>query len=612
MTLTTTVLSADFPPPQRSEWLALVDKTLNGGDFARLTSRTADGVVVQPLYTADEAAPAPTLWRAAPADPMRPWDLRCTTDHPDPVRANADVLADLDGGAASVTLRLDPSGRDGVAVASEDDLARTLDGVLLDLAAVALDAGFMGPHAAGWLARLAKGAPTARLVFNLDPLGAFAKSGTSPGAMSRIIDHSAREALTLAQAYPKASLFLASGVVVHEAGGSEAQELGFALASALAYAKALTNAGAPMANAFEAITLGLAADADYFVSLAKLRAARLLMPRLAAACGVDVAPRIEVRSSRRMLSTLDPWVNLLRLTAAAFAAAQGGADVIQLDPFTQPLGYPSDMARRQARNIQLVLMEESHLGRVADPAAGAWFLDALTEQLARAGWAAFQAIERDGGVLAALTAGSIQRSVAGMRAARADDIAKRRTGLVGVSQFATNAEADVGLDRPNPTAFARRAPTLPDLGTPETCAALPAWRAAAPFEALRDRAEQLGAPRVYLATLGAAADHAARVGFMRGLCEVGGLAAEDGAVDAYRAEASPLVVLCGSDGLYAEAGAEAAAQLKTAGAARIWLAGRPGALETALRAAGVDRFVFAGADVVAALDEALSVLETAR
>jgi methylmalonyl-CoA mutase len=471
-------LVADFPPAQRADWLALVEKTLGGADFdAALTSRTADGLIVQPLYTADDATPSPMLRRAASADPARPWDLRTLIDHPDPARANADALADLTGGAASVVVKLDPSGTHGVAVASQDDLARVLDGVLLDLAPVALDAGLMGGPAAAWLGALAKGAPSAPLAFNLDPLSAFAEIGAAPFEPC----DAAVQMADLAQTYPRATLYLASGVVVHEAGGTQAQELGFALASALTYAKALHASGLPLLSAFQGVSLSLAADADYFLTLAKFRAARRLMTRLAEACDVALTPRIEARSSRRMLAKLDPWVNLLRLASAGFGAALGGADVIQLDAFTQPLGHPSGLARRQARNIQLVLMEESELGRVADPAAGSWFLERLTDQIARAAWTQFQTIEGEGGALAALVAGRLAAEVADARDQLAADIAAGKPPLIGVTKYLNADASAVEIETVDPAPFAK---PYPQGCAPPAAAFTPfkAWRAAEPFE----------------------------------------------------------------------------------------------------------------------------------
>jgi methylmalonyl-CoA mutase len=471
-------LVADFPPAQRADWLALVEKTLGGAEFdATLTSRTADGLIVQPLYTAEDATRSSTLRRAASADPARPWDLRTLIDHPDPARANADALADLTGGAASVVVKVDPSGAHGVAVASQDDLARVLDGVLLDLAPVALDAGFMGAAAAAWLAALAKGAPAAPLAFNLDPLSAFAEIGAAPFEPGE----AAVQMADLAQTYPKATLYLASGDDVHEAGGTQAQELGFALAAALAYAKSLAAAGLPLLVAFQSVALSLAADADYFLTLAKFRAARLLITRLAEACDVELSPRIEARSSRRMLAKLDPWVNLLRLASAGFGAALGGADVIQLDAFTQPLGHPSALARRQARNIQLVLMEESELGRVADPAAGSWFLERLTDQIARAAWTQFQTIEGEGGALAALRSGRLAAEVADAREQLAADIAAGKPPLIGVTKYLNADASAVEVETVDPAPFAK---PYPEGFAPPAEAFTPfrPWRAAEPFE----------------------------------------------------------------------------------------------------------------------------------
>jgi methylmalonyl-CoA mutase len=471
-------LVADFPPAQRADWLALVEKTLAGADFdAALTSRTADGLIVQPLYTADDATPSPMLRRAMSTDPARPWDLRTLIDHPDPARANADALADLTGGAASVRVRLDPSGAQGVAVASQDDLARVLDGVLLDLAPVALDAGLMGAPAAAWLGALAKGAPAAPLAFNLDPLSVFAEMGAAPFEPAA----AAAQMADLAQTYPKATLYLASGVVIHEAGGAAAQEVGFALSAVLTYVKALTAAGLPVASAFQSVALSLAADTDYFLVIAKFRAARALMTRLAQACDVALAPRIEARSSRRMLAKLDPWVNLLRLASAGFGAALGGADVIQLDTFTQPLGHPSALARRQARNIQLVLMEESELGRVADPAAGSWFLDRLTDQIARAAWTQFQMIEGEGGALAALASGRLAAEVAAARDRAAADVAAGKPPLIGVTKYLNTDASAVEVEAVDPTPFARPHP-LGSAPPAEAFTPFRPWRAAEPFE----------------------------------------------------------------------------------------------------------------------------------
>lgn len=430
-----------FAPAGRPDWLRLVEISLKGAPFESLASRTADGLEIEPLYLAGDAE-GRLLPRAGPFDADRPWDVRAPVRATTPEAANEQILDELRGGASSVLLKL---GDGGCRADSAANMARVLDGVVLEAAGVALDAEFLGPQAANWLAAAAKGSPAARLDFHLDPISAFAEAGASPGPIEAHLARAAETAAGLSRAHPQAGLFLASGGAVHEAGGSEAQELGFMAACWAAYARALEAADFRNPPPLERIVLGMSADADIFVSIAKLRAARLIAERLIQACGGAPAPvRVEARSSLRMLTRLDAWTNMLRLTAAGFAGAAGGADAVVLHPFTDALGPPIQLARRQARNIQLVLMEESHLGRVADPAAGAWFVESLTNELAGEGWAVFQAIERQGGVLPALQSGFIAANVAGPR--RALQAAAKHRGVLGVSLYPNPDEWPVGVE----------------------------------------------------------------------------------------------------------------------------------------------------------------------
>lgn len=478
-------LAEDFGPQgddaTRARWMALVEKTLKGQSFDdALTSATPDGVTIQPLYTAKDGVAVTRDLRIRDAE--RPWDLRVRAAHPDPARVAKDLLTDLEGGAASMLLQLDPTGRNGVAVGSADDLAKALSGVLLDLAPVALDAGFLGPKAADWLGALAKAAPNAPLAFHLDPLTAFMQAGESPGPIESHVFNAATVATRLAATYAKASLFLATGRAVHEAGGSNVEELAAMTAAALAYAKTLTRSGLSTQEAFDRIVLGVSLDGEYFTGVAKLRAAKAMWARLTEACGVSVPPRIEARSSRRMLAKADAWTNLLRLTSAGFAGAVGGADAIVLDAFTDAIGLPTAFARRQARNTQLVLMEESNLGRVADPAGGAWYLDSLTDQLARAAWNDFQAIEAAGGVIKALESGFVASGVAKTRAAQEAAFADKTRKILGVTVFPNADDKTPEVETPEPAAFAVAAPDVRLPGPDSKCAALTPIRFAAAFE----------------------------------------------------------------------------------------------------------------------------------
>jgi methylmalonyl-CoA mutase len=463
-------LSGDFAPATEADWRALVDKTLGEAPFSSMEKTTVEGLTIEPLYlpAAESRAPA----RPVPAD--RAWEVATLTGHPDTARANAEILADLRGGAACAVIRVDPTGKAGVAIGSSADLTRLLDGVILELAPVALDAAFLGPAAADWLGAAAKASPTALIRFHLDPLSALAETGASPGPIEDHLISAASTAKRLAETYPQAQLFLASGRAVHEAGGGEAGEIAFAAACAIAYAKALVGAGMPMADAFARITLGLCADADYFLTIAKLRAARSVWARIAAACDAEPTARIEARSSRRMLTAKDAWTNMIRLTAAGFGAAVGGADTVILGNFTDALGLPTEFARRQSRNIQLVLMEEAHVGRVADPAAGSGYVEALTDQLARTAWAQFQAIEAAGGIVAALASGHVATGVEAAIAARPEP------KIIGVTAFPPAKDAPVEVEIAAAKAVPAPSARLP--GPDSSCAPLRPMRISEAFE----------------------------------------------------------------------------------------------------------------------------------
>lgn len=477
-----TPLAAEFDAADPARWRAMVEKGLKGRSFEELVSTTADGLSIKPLYTAADAGDVLAARPAPSEDPERPWDLRAGVEHPDPARANEHALEDLTGGAQSLLVRIDPSASAGVAVASQDDMARVLDSVLLELAPVALDAGWQGPDAANWLAVLAKGAPNAPLAFHMDPVSAFAEQGESPGPVEAHLNAAAQSAARHAPAYPRATAFLASGRVAHEAGGSEAQELGLMAASAAACLRAMVDEGGmPVADAFGRVVLGLSACEDVFATVARMRAARAIWARLGELAGVNSPARIEARSSRRMLARRDPWTNLLRLTAAGFGAGVGGADAVILEPFTRPLGLASDLARRQARNTQLVLMEEAGLGRVADPAGGSWLFESLSDALAHAGWAEFQKIEAEGGVIEALRAGRFQADVGRARDARLAGIAEKRAPILGVTAFPPTHEDPVAVETVDPARFARTV-NVRQSGDDSRCEPLTPIRWSADFE----------------------------------------------------------------------------------------------------------------------------------
>ncbi|WP_333590603.1 methylmalonyl-CoA mutase family protein [Brevundimonas sp.] len=455
--------AAHFPLPTLDRWTALARKALKDAPLEGLSRTDGDGLEIASLYV-DGGAPVLSAPRPSRVE-GRAWDLRVLVEAEAPVQTNAAILDELNGGAASAVLT-------GAALADPDVLSRALEGVALELAPIGLDAGVQGALAAGALAVAAKGSPRARLMLHLDPVSAFARDGGAPRAIETEVAQAAATAARHAQPYPAATLFLASGRAAHEAGGTIGQELGFALASAADWLRAGTEAGLSVERTLAGTVLGLSVDAEYLDGVAKLRAARLMWRAFARAAGVETAAIIEARSSGRMLGARDPWPNLLRLTAAGFAGAVGGADAVILDGFTAAVGAPDAFARRLARNTQLVLMEEAHLGRVDDPAAGSWFLDARTRDLAQAGWAEFQRIETEGGLVAALKAGTIQSRVAQARSAREAAYAEGGAVLIGVNRFVD--------PEPRPATAAPREPAAPSPG--DACVPLTPVRWAEAFE----------------------------------------------------------------------------------------------------------------------------------
>jgi methylmalonyl-CoA mutase len=317
-----------------------------------------------------------------------------------------------------------------------------------------------------------------------------------------------------------------------------------------------------------------------------------------------------------MLTQRDTDVNMLRSTMATFSAGLGGANAITVLPHTLALGLPDPFARRVARNTQLVLLEESNLAKVSDPAAGAGGIEALTQQLCESAWSQFQEIEKAGGIFAALEQNLIQRKVAATRAAREADVARRKTVLTGASEFPNLREARAAVLDAKPV-------TLDPYGEAKLkFDALAPMRLAAPFERLRDRSDAIlktsgVRPKVFLASLGTAADFTARAAFAKSFFETGGVEAVDteGFVEpaalaaAFKASGAELACLCSSDKMYAEHAVEAARALQAAGASHIYLAGRPGEQETALRNAGVSNFIFAGGNALAMIEEAWRRME---
>jgi methylmalonyl-CoA mutase len=469
--------------------------------WTALTRTTYDGLEVPPLGTSDHVT------RAARPRPDRAggWDVR--------VRVGIDnvrVLAELENGATSLWVPAEE--------VPADQLGSLLDGVLLDLAPVVLEAPTVA-HAE-ILSSLGPLHPDTNLGATTDAdLVAVARLAAQSGVRGVVVD----------------------AVTIHERGASDAQELGWLLARGAQVLRVLEQGGIDAERAFPLIELRVAVTDEQFVGIAKLRALRVLWARLAELCGVaDARTRVHAVTSRPMTSAYDVHVNLLRTTVAAFAAGVGGADAITIVPFDEPTGEITTLGRRLARNISALLVDESHVARVADPAGGAYAVERLTDDMCRAAWAELGRIEADGEQ-------AFFARVAKVKERREDDVAHRRRALTGLSEFANLADP---------------VPTRRNLS----------YRWGAAFEAFRaDPPEQ----HVFLATLGPVAQHTPRAGFAANLLASGGIAvdaagATTGAGDLVAAYAGQAVVcLAGADAAYAEWGSAAATALRAAGAQRV-------------------------------------------
>jgi methylmalonyl-CoA mutase len=618
MTGQETALAGVFPQATEAQWRVLVERALKGASFQALVSKTYDGLAIEPLYAHAADAPVPALRK----NPGR-WAILARVDLSDADAANRMALQDLDGGADGLHLVFAGSigaYGGGLVGADDDAIAHLLANVRLDYGIpVTLDYSPRAPGAAEALRRNIDRQhiepSITRVSMGFDPLGAQARHGFAAEPWPQAGKSFARDVKAAADAGFIYATAVADARVVHAAGGTESQELAFALSSALAYLRALGEAGVDVDAARGLIAFRFGADADELLGVAKFRAARRLWARVEEACGLAPKPALVfAETAWRMMSRRDPWNNILRGTLAAFSAAVGGADAVSVLPFTQALGAPDEFARRLARDTQLVLQDESHVDAVDDPTNGAGGFEALTDALCQQAWTLFQQIEAEGGLPRALATGAFQARVAEAAETRAKNMARAKDKLIGANQFPDIHEGALDVLAPYDSSAEAVAPASGALKS----AALAPHRLAEPFERLREESDAYLAatgdrPKIFLANLGSVAAFTARANFAKNFFEAGGVEAVFGPetesiieiVEAYRESGAKLACICSSDRVYGDVAESAALALNGAGA-KLYLAGRPGELEERLRQAGVTSFIYAGCDMHGALRGALS------
>lgn len=677
-------LASLFPRTSASEWRAAAETSLKGRPLERLTVRTLEGLSIDPLYTAQTEVDDPGLPGQAPFVRGRTpagsgssgWQVCQAVVDPDPLTAAKRAAEAVNRGADALWLVVDRSVRaeideldepvgDGIVIPVSTAFDPFFNAVDPATAAVHLDAGGAAPAVAACLLNAARrhevNPHDLRGSLGVDPLGSLAADGRVTmgltggySAMAELVAWSGLRA-------PGLRTVAVSTLPYHLAGADAVRELAFAAATAVTYLRELSDRGVPLDAAGRQLLFRFAVGRDLFIEAAKLRAFRRIWSRIGAACGFEADDRgalIHAVDAPRGMSRRDPWVNMLRTTVGAFAAAVGGADIITVLPFDSAFGPPGGLGRRMAVNTQTILREESQLARVIDPGGGSWYIESLTDRLAAAAWERFQSIERDGGMAESLCTGAVASELEKLQRDRDQAIATRRAPITGVSSYPNLDEATIELEPPTQpvavevaqaseqlarlfsaandpkgdgslvelamdaagsgAAVARIADAWRGTRDSVTMPPLPAHREAEVYERLRDASdawlEAHGTrPRIFLANMGAIPEHKPRATFAKSFFEAGGIetVGNDGfdsvseAVAAFAQAETAMAVICSSDQRYPEVVPELAAALDAAGARTVLVAGTPGEHEDAWRAAGVTGFVYIGADQVSTLIDLL-------
>lgn len=653
-----TELFAEFPPVSTEEWDAKIRDDLGGASYERmLVWDSLEGITLQPYYRADDLeevahyAALPLTDSTAP--PANDWRLRQDITDPDLQAARRHAQTALEYGATDIGFATDvwDDTLRGIPIQTQDDAATLLNDLSVADTPIHFRGGLTTLPLLAFLLNVAdqRNVDTAALQgsIDFDPVAALVHGTASDS--NRLMDWAAHLVEYGTAQLPHVKTLTADMRPYHDAGASVVQELGFTLAAASELFAQSTERGCSVADTQHALQLVVPIGTSYFLEIAKLRALRLLVPQLIGAYAPEretgSAPLIQAITTQREQTTYDPHVNIVRTTTAAMAAVLGGCDVLTVRPYDAAFEAPDAFAHRIARNTQLILKHEAHFDMVADPAAGSYYVEQLTDKLAQKAWALFQDIEAEGGMLAALQSGVVQDQIAETRSQRQRNVENRACVLVGTNHYPElgetkldaieNAPSGVPLSRtrseialdgkPSLTAIRQAVDEVATLGDVLRILAagdsaiepLPRYRASEPFEALRLRTERYartheGPPSVFLLPVGDPGLRSARANFARNFFGCAGFAIQenlqfespqDGAQAALDREAD-VVVVCSSDAEYLEVVPPVCAYLRDAGSeALVVVAGYPSDHEDDLRRAGVDGFIHRGSPLLETLKD---------
>lgn len=664
-------LAGGFDTPSFEHWRSAALKALGGAPFSALNTGLYEGISTPPLYTPEASAHFARAAGQPGARPFirgkthgrgdaRPWTIIQLLDHLDIAEANRQLTSDLANGVGGLWLELGgniPYGGAYLGARTVAALETVFEGVRLGGTDIYLSGGLDTVAGAALLTayweKTGVSPETVTGTAGLDPISIAAAHGLIPAERGKILADALDAASYLREKGFGLRPFLASGRPWHQSGGSAREELAYTLAAGVTYARALAELGWPLETVARAVQFCLTAECDLFLTIAKFRAMRALWSRVGQVAGFPAEPpALIAEMSFREVTERDPYVNLLRASAAAFGASIGGADGILLIPFNTRHGTPDAFARRLARNTQLILQEEAYLGRVADAAGGSWYVEELTGRLAASAWEEFRRIEAAGGLVPALEQGIVLRALTDVRLRRQRNVARGHDKITGVSAFPNLSEVPI-FSRPEDLSIDLAAledegeiPVLPPAGRGkrfaamieaasagatlkgleracetlmERCDFIPSTseRAAEPFERLRTASDRaLGRvkvrPPVFLANLGRLADYNTQATWARNFFASGGIEVMDqggftelaALTRKFQRSPAPIACICGSRKTLAEI-TGVAPTLKKAGAVAVYLAADPTMLavlaEEDKRA--IDRIIHEGCDAVKILTE---------
>ncbi len=667
----------EFPIPSYDEWREVTEKSLKGASFEKkLVTKTYEGISLQPMYQRKDAQGLPFIdslpgqspfLRGAGAVPSKDkaWEISQELTTSTPKQFNLVAKHDLSRGQTALNIVLDEVtkkglriedaqqlvGQSGLNVTNVEDMQTAIEDIDLAKVPVHIHAGANSVPVLAMLLGAAKKNNTdvseLKGVIGMDPIGQLVEYGSINYSLEDCYNVMADTVKWSNENAPSLQTVLVEGTPYHNGGSSAVEELAFSLATGVEYLQALTSRGVSIQDAAKSINFVFSIGADYFMEIGKLRAARILWAKIVSAFGGeenDGTLNIHARTSSWTKTKYDPYVNMLRTTSEAFAAAVGGANSIHVSPFDEPIQKSTAFSRRIARNISIILQEESHIGKTADPAGGSWYIEVLTNELAEKAWVLFQQVEETGGILEALKAGMPQQKVAETKTSRLNNIAQRKDIVVGTNMYANTTEKAIEVIPEDDTTFIEQhlseklnakattvqfsaetntvdqalqfamngasvavlASSLRNADDIVTIEPIIASRGAEKFEELRQANEAFtkehGEPvKVFLANLGPIPSHKARADFTAGFFEVGGfeIIRNNGFMTSAEASQAALdskasvVVICGKDESYQEQATDIIKSIKQANEdITVMIAGKPTEEdEVNYRNAGVDEFV---------------------